>query len=161
VILGRIAAPYGVQGWVRVHPYTAPGGNLLRYRSWWLGRAGKWEEREVLQSRVHGSTVVGQLVGCDDRDAAARLRGHDVAVPRSALPAAQENEFYWTDLLGLNVVSAAGESLGRVVRILETGANDVLVVQGEREHLIPFVAVVVNAVDLENGVIRVSWEADY
>jgi 16S rRNA processing protein RimM len=161
VILGRIAAPYGVKGWVRVHPYSAPTGNMLRYRSWWLGRDERWEEREVLQSRVHGSAVVAQMLGCEDRDAAARLRGSQVAVPRSALPAAGDNEFYWADLLGLKVLNAAGENLGQVVRILETGANDVLVVRGEREHLIPFIAVVVNGVDIANGVIRVDWGADY
>ena len=161
VILGRITAPYGVKGWVRVHPSSALTGNLLRYRSWWLGGDQQWEEREVVQSRVHGSAVVAQMQGSEDRDAAARLRGKQVAVPRSALPAAQDNEFYWADLLGLKAVNAAGENLGQVVRILETGANDVLVVRGEREHLIPFVAVVVDEVDLANGVIRVDWGADY
>ena len=115
----------------------------------------------MLDARVHGSAVVAQMQGSEDRDAAARLRGNEVAVPRSALPAAKDNEFYWADLIGLKVENVAGQDLGEVVRILETGANDVLVVRGEREHLIPFVAVVVNDVDIANGVIRVDWGADY
>jgi 16S rRNA processing protein RimM len=161
VILGRIAAPYGVKGWVRVHPSDPASGNLLRFRYWWLGEGQQWDERQVLQSRVHGAAVVAQVAGTEDRDAAVRLCGRQVAVPRSALPAAGKDEFYWADLLGLEAVDGTGESLGRVVRIFETGANDVLVVQGERERLIPFVAAVVKEVDLANGVIRLDWGVDY
>jgi 16S rRNA processing protein RimM len=104
---------------------------------------------------------VAQLLGCEDRDAATALRGKEVAVPRAALPAAKENEFYWADLFGLKVVNVVGEELGVVVRIFETGANDVLVVRGERERLIPFVAAVIQKVDLASGIIRVDWGADY
>ena len=161
MILGRIAAPYGVKGWVRVHPFTASTASLLRYRSWWLGHEGQWEELEVVQARVHGSAVVALLAGHAERDAALRLRGKQVAVPRSALPEARDNEFYWVDLLGLKAVNVAGQDLGEVVRILETGANDVLVVRGRSEHLIPFIAAVVQDVDLAMGVIRVDWGADY
>jgi len=161
VILGRITAPYGVKGWVRVRPYTAETGSLLRYRSWWLSHGELWEEQEVVQSRVHSASVVAQLLGCEDRDKATTLRGRQVAVPRSALPAAGENEYYWTDLLGLKVVNVEGHDLGHVVRIVETGANDVLVVQGERERWLPFIAAVIQDVDLANCVIRVDWGADY
>lgn len=161
MVLGRVAAPYGVKGWVRVHPLTTVAENLLRYRSWWLGNSERWEEQEVTQSRVHGAAILAQLAGCEDRDTAAALRGKRVAVPRSALPAAGENEYYWTDLLGLKVANVPGEELGVVVRILETGANDVLVVSGERERLIPFIAEVLREVDLANGIIRVDWGADY
>ncbi|OGA02506.1 MAG: 16S rRNA processing protein RimM [Betaproteobacteria bacterium RIFCSPLOWO2_02_64_14] len=159
--MGRITAPYGVKGWVRVVPFTAATGNLLRYRSWWMGHGERWEERQVAQARVHGAAVVAQLLGCEDRDAATALRGKEVAVPRAALPAAKENEFYWADLFGLKVVNVVGEELGVVVRIFETGANDVLVVRGERERLIPFVAAVIQKVDLASGIIRVDWGADY
>ena len=159
--MGRIAAPYGVKGWVRVVPYTAATGNLLGYRSWWLGGVDRWNECRVSHSRVHGTAVVAQLVGCEDRVAAASLRGQEVAVPRSALPATRDNEYYWTDLLGASVVNVPGQNLGELVRILETGANAVLVVQGERERLIPFVAAVIRDVDLPNGVIRVNWGVDY
>jgi 16S rRNA processing protein RimM len=161
VILGRIAAPYGVKGWVRVHPFSASTASLLRYRSWWLGHEGRWDECEVVHARAQGSAVVAQLAGAAERDAAYRLRGRQVAVPRAALPDTQDNEFYWVDLLGLKAVNVVGEHLGEVVRILETGANDVLVVRGRSEHLIPFIAAVVEDVDLVKGVIRVDWGADY
>ena len=161
MVLGQITAPYGVKGWVRVRPATAVTGNLVHYRSWWLERDAQWDERPVIQSRVHGAGIVAQLAGCEDRDAASALRGRRVAVPRAALPAPRENEYYWTDLLGLRAVTVEGAELGIVVRILETGANDVLVVRGERERLVPFIAAVVREVDFARGVICLDWGADY
>jgi 16S rRNA processing protein RimM len=161
VILGRISAPYGVKGWVRVHPFTELVGNLLDYRSWWLGEGGQWREREVVEGRVHGAAVVARLLNCADRDAAERLRGKDVAVPRSVLPDTRDDEFYWADLIGLKAVNVAGEDLGEIVQILQTGANDVLVVRGGSERLIPFIATVVREVDLAQGVVRVDWDADF
>jgi 16S rRNA processing protein RimM len=89
------------------------------------------------------------------------LRGAAVAVPRGQLPQTQPNEYYWADLIGLKVVNGAAQDFGRVARILQTGANDVLVVDGERERLIPFIAEVVRDVNLASGVIRVDWGADY
>jgi 16S rRNA processing protein RimM len=161
VVLGRITAPYGVKGWVRVHPYTAAAENLVHYPSWWLGRDARWEEQQVIQSRVHGASVVAQLAGCDDREAASTLRGRQVAVPRAVLPATRENEYYWTDLIGLDAVTVEGAELGMVVQILETGANDVLVVRGERERLVPFVSTVVREIDFARGIIRLDWGVDY
>jgi 16S rRNA processing protein RimM len=161
VILGRITAPYGVKGWVRVRPDSESTASLLRYRSWWVGDGESWRERDVAASRVQGTAVVALLAGCGDRDAAAALRGKHVAVARSVLPETAANEYYWTDLIGLQVVNVPGEELGAVARILETGANDVLVVHGARERLIPFVATVIREVDLAKGVIRVDWGADY
>ena len=162
MVLGRITAPYGLKGWVHVHPYTTAAENLAHYRSWWLGRdTQQWDERRVLQSRVHGAAVVAQLAGCENREDASALRGRQVAVPRTELPATGENEYYWTDLIGLEAVTVDGTELGTVVRILETGANDVLVVRGERERLVPFVATVVREVDFGRGVIRLEWGVDY
>jgi 16S rRNA processing protein RimM len=115
----------------------------------------------VAQARSHGSAIVAQFAGCGGREAAYALRGMQIAVPRSALPDTRDNEFYWIDLIGLTAVNAAGEELGTVVRILETGANDVLVVQGRSECLVPFIAAVVDTVDLAKGVIRVDWSAEY
>ena len=161
MVLGRITAPYGVKGWVRVHPFTEVTENLLHYRSWWVGRDAQWDERHVIQSRVHGAGVVAQLAACEDRDAASALRGRQVAVPRAALPATRENEYYWSDLLGLKVVAVGGAELGIVVQILETGANDVLVVRGERERLIPFVATVVREINPARGIISLDWGVDY
>ena len=159
--MGRILAPFGVKGWIKVQPNTAAIQNLLAYRTWWVGGEGDWRERAVEEAKVQGGAVVARLAGCDDRDAAVALKGRPVAVPRAALPRAQNGEYYWADLIGLAVVNTESRPLGSVTGMLQTGANDVLVVQGERERLIPFIADVIRGVDLASGVIRVEWGADY
>jgi len=161
VVMGRIAAPYGVKGWVKVHAYTEYLDSLLDYPLWRLGKDGAWRSYRVLEGRLHNRFLLAELEGVVDRDAAERLRGMEVAVARDELPKPDEDEYYWADLIGLNVVNASGVSLGRVKGLLETGAHDVLRVIGDRERLIPFTAPIVLEVDLSAGYIRVDWEADY
>jgi len=160
--MGRVAAPFGVKGWVKVVPFTASPAALARYRRLWVGRQGEWREVAVAEAAVHGAAVVARLAGCDDRDAAARLRGSEIAVPREALPAAAPGEFYWADLVGLDVVNAAGEPLGKVQELFSTGANDVMRVgEGKGERLLPFIPTVVRKVDLAARRIEVEWGLDW
>ena len=161
LVMGRVVAPFAVQGWIKVQPFTETPDGLLDYPVWWLGRDGKWIERALQEGAVHGKTVVAKLAGCDEREAAAALQGLEVAVPREQLPGSRAGEYYWVDLLGLEVHNLQGESMGRVDRLLETGANQVLVVHGDRERLIPYVAAVVVAVDLAKGEIVVDWGLDF
>jgi 16S rRNA processing protein RimM len=126
-----------------------------------LKRRGDWQAREVRDGKRHGKTVIAQIDGVEDRDQAAMLIDHDIAVDRDALPEAGDRSFYWADLEGLRVVLRDGRELGRVAYLMETGANDVLVVQGDLEHLVPFILDdVILDVDLHNGVISVDWEWD-
>ena len=161
--MGRITVPFGVRGWVKVHPYTEMPDSLLAYPKWWIGNDPEWQELRVEKAEVHGEAVAAKLEGCDDRDAAALYRGRHVAIPRDAFPQAGENEYYWADLIGLKVVNEQGEDFGTVAEVFDTGANDVLVVRGngERERLIPFLEHVVREVDLQGRVIRVDWGSDY
>ncbi len=159
--MGRVTGPFGVLGWVKVHPYTETSGSLTRYRTWWMGRQEPYVERSVHEAKVHGAEVVAKLEGIEDREAAALLKGMLVAVPRAELPRTGKDEYYWTDLIGLSVVNAEGVAFGTVKELLETGANDVLVVAGERERLIPFIRQVILDVDLKGGSIKVDWGADY
>lgn len=159
--MGRILAPYGVRGWIKVRPQTESTDGLLGYRTWWLGKQGEWNSYQLLEGRVHGTDVVARLEGVADRDRAAQLRGCEVAVPRSELPPAPEGEYYWADLIGLEVVNREGVRLGQVAEVFATGANDVLVVRGERERLIPFVEAVVVDVDLAGALLTLDWGADY
>lgn len=159
--MGRVSAPVGVSGWIRIQPYTEALESLLRYPVWWLGSGMEWKQYQVTRADVRGRAVIAKLAGCDDRDEAARLRGQEVTILRDELPRTAANEWYWADLIGLRVVNAAGDDLGRIDRILRTGANDVLVVAGGRERLIPFIADVIREVDLAAGVMRVDWRADY
>ena len=162
--MGRVTVPYGVKGWIKVHTLTDDPESLCDYPVWRLGRSGSWREMRVVASRMQGNVLVAQLEGVDDRDAAAALRGSDVAVFRAELPEAEEGEFYWADLVGLNVVNCEQHDFGRVSRIMQTGANDVLVVTAEAgggETLIPFIADVIRQVDLKSGRIVVDWGEDY
>ena len=159
--MGRIAAPFGVKGWVKVQPYSEDPGALMDFESWRVGRGEQQKHYPVEALQDHGNALVAKLAGIDDRDAAYALRGQEISVARSELPAPEENEFYWSDLIGLVVVNREGIELGKVASLMETGAHDVLVVKGKREYLIPFVAVFVGAVDLAAGTITVDWGEDY
>jgi 16S rRNA processing protein RimM len=162
LIMGRIAGPYGVKGWVRVTAYTGQAGDLLAYTPWYLERGGTWQACEVPEGRVHGKGLVVRLADCRDRAAAEALAGTAVGIYREQLPQAAPGEYYWSDLLGARVVTLEGRELGTVDHLLETGANDVLVVKGERERLIPFIqGQVIDSVDLAAGEIRVDWDPEF
>ena len=159
--MGHIVGAFGVKGWVKLQPIATQPKNLLDYAVWWIDGEAGWKPQHVERAELHGATVAAKLTGCNDRDAAALYRGRQVAVRRADFPQPAENEYYWADLVGLKVVNAEDENLGVVSRVFETGANDVLVVEGERERLIPFTEQVVQHVDLAARVIRVDWGADY
>ena len=161
VVLGRISGLFGVKGWVKVYSYTEPREAVLEYRRWLLSGKDGWWEATVAEGQRHGKTIIARIDGYVDRDQAAELIGTEIAVPRDELPEAGEGRFYWSDLEGLRVVHRDGTELGRVAYLLETGANDVMVVQGEQERLIPFVmGEVILGVDLASGRIDVDWEWD-
>lgn len=159
--MGRIVAPFGVRGWVKVQTFTRHAGNLTDYPLWQLGDGDRWNSVRVESARVQGGGLVAKLEAVEDRDAAMALRNSQIAVSRDSFPPAEPGMYYWADLLGLDVVNTQGEHLGQVLRLMETGANDVMVVEGAREHLLPFVADVVREVDLTAGVVRVDWGLDF
>lgn len=159
--MARVAAPFGVKGWIKVQPFTEQVDGLCSYTTWWLGSGQQWQPRRVTAVEVHGKTVVAQLDGLADRDDAFGLKGMEIAVPRSELPAADEDAYYWADLIGMTVINAEAAVLGEVTGLLETGAHDVLRVAGDRERLIPFVRQIVRQVDPVTRQITVDWELDY
>jgi 16S rRNA processing protein RimM len=163
VIMGRVASAHGIRGWIRVQPFTEHVDSLLDFSTWWIGHEhGPWQEVKVLQCESHHKTLAVLLPDCPDRNASEKLKGLLVAVPRSQLPAQPEDEYYWSDLIGLSVINEAGVNLGNVEQLLETGANQVLMVKGESgQILIPFVASAIKQVDVQNKLIKVDWAADY
>lgn len=162
LVMGRIARPYGVKGWLHVITYTAHPENLLEYLPWYLHRQGRWQAAELASGRCHGKGLVVQFAQCMDRDAAEALKGIEIGVYRDQLPASGNDEYYWSDLVGLQVITKQHRVLGVVDHLIETGANDVLVVKGEQEFLVPFIqGQVVEAVDFETREIRVDWDPDY
>jgi 16S rRNA processing protein RimM len=162
IVIGRISGLFGVRGWVKLFSYTDPMTNLLEFSELQLGSGGKWRPAVLAEGRSQGKTLVGRFEGVTDRDQAAGLVGADIAIRRDQLPEPKADEVYWTDLIGLAVVNVHGEALGTVDRLLETGANDVLVLRGDRERLVPFVrGAVVKDIDQEAGRITVDWDRDY
>lgn len=160
VPVGRISGLYGVRGWVKFFSYTQPRDALLSYQPWFLGD----ERREVrlVESRVHGKGLIGLLEQISDRDAAATLMGTEIYLKRDQLPGSESGHYYWTDLIGLEVINRDGFKFGRVENLMETGSNDVLVIQGDCQRLVPFtLGHAVTKVDLENKVIHVDWDPDF
>ncbi len=162
VLVGQVVGVFGVKGWIRLRSYTEPASNLLRYLPWQLVQeSGKREYRPVA-GRPHGKGLVAKLEGIEDRDAAAVLVGAEVRVDRATLGDAGPGQYFWSDLEGMSVKTLAGRVLGHVDSLLETGANDVLLVIGDRRRLIPFITdQVVQSVDLEERVILVAWDPEF
>ncbi len=162
VPMGYITAPFGVKGWGKVKVSTEYSDSLDEYPELFLGKDGNWKSVEIESSFARDGIFHAKFIGIDDRDAAFSLKGTTVAVPREQFPEAEEDEYYWVDLIGLSVVNLEGENLGLVTDLMETGANDVLIVKDDKtERLIPFVARHVIRVDLQQKQITVDWGLDY
>jgi len=121
--MGRIAAPFGIKGWIKVQPYSEDPGTLMDFASWRLGRGEQQAHYSVEAVQDHGKALVAKLAGIDDRDAAYALRGQEISVAKRDLPPPEENEFYWSDLIGLTVVNREGAELGKVDSLMEGGAR--------------------------------------
>ena len=167
IVLGRIVAAFGVDGWLRIHPFGDDPEAWRKMPQWWLcadvdAPAESWKPRALVAIKRHGDGVVAKLAGIDNRDASEALGSCYFGAPREALPAPEQGEHYWADLIGLSVVNLQDRPLGRVKSLIETGANQVLVVaDGEHERLLPYVEQVVKAVDVPGGSIRVDWDSDW
>lgn len=167
IVLGKIFSVHGVRGEVKVYSFTDPLDNVLDYPRWTLTRDGEVKQVEVASGRVQGKFLVVKLKGLDDRDVARTYAGFEIRVPESELPELEEDEFYWHQLEGLSVINQDGQLLGKVDHLLETGANDVMVVKpctgslDDRERLLPYTEQCVQAIDLDAGEMRVDWDADF
>jgi len=162
VVLGRLASPHGLKGWLRIQSFTRPADQIFDYSVWLIEQPQGWREVEVAQGRPQGKGLIVKLVGCDDRTQAEAWRNLKIAIRREQLEPLPEDEFYWSDLIGLRVRSLDGVDFGVVDHLLETGANDVLVVKGDRERLIPFLMHdVIRRVDLESGDMEVDWDPEF
>lgn len=160
--VGRISGIYGVSGWVRVVSWTRPITNIFSYSPWLIGEGEQQESRELLEGRVQGKGLVARLRGLDDRDVARSYIGKPIELYRHQMPELPAGQYYWYDLMQLEVINTRDIPLGKVTGILETGANDVLVIEGEGRHLVPLIMErYVVEVDLANGRMIVDWEPEY
>ncbi len=161
LVLGRVVGLFGVRGWVKVFSYTDPREAVLDYQGLLLGQNGEWKSAKVVEGQRHGKSVIARLEGIDDRDQAAALVGAEFGVSRDALPDPKDGRYYWSDLIGMQVVHVDGTVLGTIESMLETGAHDVMVLTGDQERLIPFVTdKIVLGVDLALKRVSVDWEWD-
>jgi 16S rRNA processing protein RimM len=162
VVMARIGAPFGIKGWVKLQTFTEYADSLDEFDVWYQETTKGWEEIEVEDFAVNNKGTVAKLKGCDDRTSAELLKKRNIAVPRDWLGEAKDGEYFWIDLVGSEVVNTQGERFGRIETLMETGANDVLVVKlGTQELLIPFVADVIVKVDREAKQVTVNWSGEF
>ena len=167
IVLGRIVAPFGIQGWLKIHPFGDDPAEWRQMSQWWLcaddkAPAEQWKPYTLNACRAHGKGLVAALEEVPDRSSAEAIDGYFIGAPREALPKPAADEYYWGDLVGLEVINESDITLGRVEGLLSTGAHDVLKVKDEKiERLIPFVAAYVLDVDLATRRIRVAWGEDW
>jgi 16S rRNA processing protein RimM len=169
VILGKVGAVYGIKGWLKIHSFTEDQEAILDYFPWSLKLGNKTQSVEITDWRKHNNGLIVKVGNIDDRDEAQALVGSEILIDEEALPELPEGEFYWRDLMGMKVVTTNGYDLGSVSDIMETGANDVLVVKanrndgfGKKERLIPYLFEdVVKTISLEDKQICVDWDPGF
>ena len=160
ILIGKIGSPYGVRGWIKVITYTEFGANILSYQPWYLSPNHNEQVEVILEdSRIQNDTVLIKIKDLETPEEVGRFSGRDIFIKRDQLPSLKKNEYYWSDLVGLTVINKEGKDLGKVIYLMSTGSNDVLVVKAEKEHGIPYIwgSVVLN-VDLNKKEILVDWE---
>lgn len=167
VVLGKIVSVHGIRGAVKIYSFTDPIDNILDYKNWILRREDEQITAKLQTGRIQGKVLVAELANVADRDQARALVDFEICVYRDELPELANDEYYWYQLQGLKVITQQGQLLGRVDHLLETGANDVLVVKpctdsiDDRERLLPYIDQCVLTIDLAAGELRVDWDAEF
>lgn len=171
LLVGKFGGVYGIRGWLKVRAYTEPLNNLLNYATHYVKRNGVWQVCQLTAGRNHGKGLIVHVKGVDNNDTAQTYSHCDIAIPATDLPPLPKNEFYWRQLIGLQVISTTNHHrtpLGRVQYLMETGANDVLVVKGDqssidqRERLIPYLPQqFIGNIDLTVGTIEIDWDPSF
>ncbi len=162
VVIGRVGSPYGIKGWLHINSFTRPVHNIEQYHHWQLRLGNTVQPVEVTQIKAHQKRYAVKLKGIDDRDSAAMLTNANIEIPASDLPQLEDGEFYWADLIGLTALTPKGEILGTVTELMETGANDVVVIESpQQRHLVPYIDQYVLEVDLKKKTILINWDPDF
>lgn len=162
VVIGRFGRPHGIKGFVTVQSFTDPRDNILHYTDWHVYLNYTWQPVTLLSVEPQSKAIIAQVEGFPERELVSRLTNCEIAVQREQLAELEPGEYYWHQLIGMTVVNTKGESFGKVVEILPTGANDVLVVQGEKKHLIPYLpGQFVLDINDSQHLITVDWDLDF
>ena len=162
VVVGSVGKPYGVRGWLKINSYTFPIENILDYQPWQIKFQGQHKVVEFDDSRIQGKDIIVHFSDCHTPEAAKLYTGLEIVINRTQLPDLAEGEYYWSDLQNLTVITISGVTLGKVDYIFSAGSNDVLVVKGDRERLVPYIMnEVIKQVDMKKGIIKVNWDPDF
>lgn len=163
VILGRLGAPHGVRGWLKVNSYTSPITNILEYPIWIIKNGNELKPLKVLNTKPNGKMLIVQLEGITDRNQASLFTNNEIHIERHKLPETEPDEYYWHDLIGLTVSSTDGIDFGKIIEMRETGANDVMIIQSSNKQrcLVPFLKHVIKQVDTTNKTMLVEWDNDF
>lgn len=162
VIVGRFGSPHGLAGWLRLFSFTQPTEAIFDYAEWQIQIKNSWSPIKMNAVKRQGERWLVQLEGCTDRDVAIHYVNAEIAIPYAQLPLLPKDNFYWADLEGLTALTTTGVELGTVSSLMETGSNDVLVIQGKKQHLVPFLyPQIVTKVDLEKKQLVADWDPEF
>ncbi len=161
VVVGRIGRIFGIKGWMKLHSFTEPMENILNYKQWYIFMGNSWEPITPEDIKIHGKGLLIKFLDLNTPEQAQIYTNADIGITSDQLPKLTTNDYYWSDLEGLKVINTAGEELGTVAYLFATGANDIMVVKGSKERLLPYIKQVVLKVDLQQGTILVDWGLDF
>ena len=161
-MMGKVLVPYGVNGWVKVYSFTEKIESFLTYKKLFLSKdQTTWLEIKPIEIKLHGKTIIAKFSEIADRTQAENYKNYLIGVPKDYLPQLNENQYYWNDLIGFEVLNLQNFSFGLVDTYIETGANDVIVVKGDKERLIPYTSMTVLKIDTIKDKIIVDWDEDF
>lgn len=162
VIIGQFGKVHGIKGFITLHSYTEPRDNILAYKPWFMLLNHLWQPLPITQLEVNNKHILVKVEGFSEREQASTLTHVQIGIRKTQLPSLPSGDFYWHDLIDMQVHNQEGIDLGRVKEILATGANDVLIVEGERRYLIPYLLdLYIIKIDSEQRTILVDWDADF
>lgn len=161
IVIGHFGQSYGIKGWIKVNSHTDPVDNIIMYRQWQIYHHGQWQTAEITDIKRQGNVIIAKLANCHTPEEAKLYTNDAIAIFRHQLPPLTPEEHYWVDLIGLQVINHQGINLGVVDHLFETGANDVLVIKGDKQRLVPYIQNVIQSVDLIEKKIIVNWDADF
>ena len=162
VVMGKVVGSHGIKGWLKIQPFTEELKTLGKFSSWFVSKnENEWKEFKVESSSIQGRTVLAKIENINNRNDADVLRGFLIGISKIDLPILAKGKYYWSDLIGLEVINQTGFNFGTIESIMETGSNDVLVIKDEKEWLIPYLDNVVLKIDLEKKNILVDWDENF
>lgn len=161
IIIGSFGKTFGVRGWIKINSFTSPKRNIIDFKPWLIQKNNSWEEICIESSKEHSNNIIVKLSNCNSPEEAQNFTNAKIAIWQKQLPKLQTNEYYWIDIIGLKVINLQEVVLGVVQDLMATGANDVLIVTGDRKRLIPYISNIILSVDLAKKIIQVDWERDF